>query len=212
MFPAFVSAQDLDLDPEKTNRHIGFGEARKTDGIFFSRHNHLDIAPDTAVDEAVELRLGVAVMIGVALRQFDPRTQFPQTVLETFRRGDAANGADVGVAEALERKLLAGDHVLKMERLVGALDDLRRAIVSANSFDQFVVRLARALGDEDVAGPPQIPGRLAESAPRQKMLISKRRLPIDQNDIKPVFEMQILESVVQQKGIGLQLLDREQAA
>src|SRR5205085_1163513 len=119
---------------------------------------------------------------------------------------------DVSVAEALEGNLFACKDVLQMKRLMGALDDLGRAIVAANSFDQLVVRFAGALGDEDVTRPAQIAGRLAQRPSREKMLVSKGRLPIDQDNVEPVFEVKVLETVVEEERIGLEFLNRVEAA
>ena len=161
VLPAFVAAQDLDLDAEKTDGDVAPGDPGKTNGVFLGGNNHLEITADAASDEAVELGFRVAVMIGVTFGELDARAQFSEAVFEALRRGDAANGADVGVAKPVERDLFAGQDILEMERFVSALDDLGGPIVEPDPFDQLVVRLARALGDEDVAGAPQIPGRLA---------------------------------------------------
>ena len=75
---------------------------------------------------------------------------------------------------------------------MGAFDDLGRAIVTPNSLDQFLVGFTRAFGDENVAGAAKISRRFAQRSARQKKLVSKRRLPIDQDNIEPVLEMQIL--------------------
>ena len=52
---------------------------------------------------ALQLRLGVAMMIGEALCQFDPSAEFAQAFFEAFRRGDAAKRTDVSVAQAVQR-------------------------------------------------------------------------------------------------------------
>ena len=85
---------------------------------------------------------------------------------------------------------------------MGALDDLGGAIVAANPLDQLVVRLACAFGDENVTGAAKIARRLAQCPARQEKLVSKRRLPIDQHDIEPMLEMEILQSVIEQEGVG----------
>src|SRR5688572_21254927 len=51
MPPAFVAAQDLDLDAEEINRYIRLGQARETDGVLLGGHDHLQIATDAAIDE-----------------------------------------------------------------------------------------------------------------------------------------------------------------
>jgi hypothetical protein len=53
MLPAFVTAQDLDFDPEKIDGNIRFREARKTHGILFSGHDHFEIAADASIDKAI---------------------------------------------------------------------------------------------------------------------------------------------------------------
>ena len=93
-----------------------------------------------------------------------------------------------------------------------ALDDLRRAIVTPNAFDQFLIGFAGALGDENVTGPAQIPRRFAQCSARQKKFISERRLPIDQHNIEPMLQMEILQTVIEQQGIGFPFFDREEAA
>jgi hypothetical protein len=85
------------------------------------------------------------MVVRVALRELDARAEFPQAVFEALRRRDAANGADEGAAQPLERQALASEDVLQMERLVRALDDLGRAVVEADALDELVVRLAGAL-------------------------------------------------------------------
>ena len=106
MLPALVSAQDHDLHPQKINRHLRFRQARETHGVFFRRHDHVKIAADAAIDETLQLRLAVAMVIGVALGQFDARSEFAQAILETFRRRDAAKGTDIGVAQALKAEVV----------------------------------------------------------------------------------------------------------
>ena len=71
--------------------------------------------------------------------------------------------------------------------------------------DQLVVRFARAFGDEDVTGPAQISRRLAQGSARQQKLVSKRRLAIDQDNVEPMLEMEILQTVVEQERVGFHL-------
>src|SRR5436853_3172980 len=151
-------------------------------------------------------------MIGVALGKFEARPELLQTSLETFRRGDAANRADINVAQPFERDQLARQNILEMKRLMRALDDLGRAIVAPDAFDQLVVRLAGAFRNEDVARSSQVPRRLTQRPPRQQVLVTERRLLIDQDDVEAMLEMKVLQSVIQKERVGLELFDREQAA
>ena len=143
------------------------------------------------------------MVIGVALGQFQARAELAQPIFKTFRRGDAANRSDISVAKPFERDLLAGEDVLQMKRLVRALDDFRGAIEASNTPDQLVVRLTGAFRDEDIAGAAKIARRLAQGSAREQVFVSERRLAIDQDDVEPVFEVEILQAVVEQERVGL---------
>src|SRR2546421_10541930 len=99
-------------------------------------------------------------MIGVAFGKLEARAELLQTSLETFRRGDAADRADVNVAKPFQRDEVTGQDILEMKRLMHTLDDLGRAIVAPDAFDQLVVRLAGAFRNENVARTSQVPRRL----------------------------------------------------
>ena len=93
-----------------------------------------------------------------------------------------------------------------------ALDDLGRAIVAPDAFDQLVVRLPGAFRNENVARSSQVPRRLTQRPPRQQVLVAEGRLLIDQDDVEAVLEMKVLQSVIQQERVGLEFFDRKQAA
>ena len=107
---------------------------------------------------------------------------------------------------------LAGEQVLEVARAVGALDDLGHRVVAADAVDQVVVRGAVALGDEDVAGPPEVARRFAQRAAGQQRVGAERRLAVDQHDVDRVAEAQVLHAVVEDQGVGAEFADREQAA
>ena len=48
------------------------------------------IAAQAAIDETLQLRLAVAMMISETLRQLDPRAELAQALFKTFRRGNPA--------------------------------------------------------------------------------------------------------------------------
>src|SRR5690349_20128902 len=127
MLPRFVSAKDEDFHAKEIDGNFRGREPRETDCVFFRRYNHVHVAAQAAIDKALQFAFGITVMVSEALRQFDLGAEFAQAVLKTFRRGDATERADVGVVEAAERDLLPGVDVLKIERLVRALDDFSGA-------------------------------------------------------------------------------------
>jgi len=84
MFPTFVAAEDFNLNPQKIDRHLQFriSQTRHPHRIFLRGHDHRKIAADTTLDKADQFRLGIIVVIDVALGQIDMRPEFPQRVLE----------------------------------------------------------------------------------------------------------------------------------
>src|SRR5450432_149270 len=152
------------------------------------------------------------MMIRKTLREFDPRAELAETIFKTVRRSDSTKGADIGVREPIERQLFAGINILQIKRLVRALNDLGGAVVTPDALDQFIVRLAGAIGDEDVARAAKISGRLAQGAPREQKFIPERRLPVDQHDVQTMFQMQVLQAIIEQKCIGSHLANCVQPA
>ena len=92
---------------------------------------------------------------------------------------------------------------------MGALNDFGGAIVTSNPHNQLLVRFACAFGDEDITRSPQIARRLAQGSARQHKFVSKRRLPIDQHNIEPMFEVKILQAVVEQQRVSVHFFYRE---
>ena len=91
---------------------------------------------------------------------------------------------------------------------MGAFDDFGGAIVTADAPDQLFIRFARVLGDEDVTRASQIPRRLAQGAARQQEFVAERRLSVHQHDVEPMFQMQELHPIVEQKRVHFPFVDR----
>src|SRR5581483_2378089 len=124
-----------------------------------------------------------------------------QRPFETFRRGDAADACHIGVAQFFKRQLFARVNILQITRAMRAFDDLGCAIESPNAGDEFFIGIAGAFRDEDVTGAAEISRRLSQRSARQQELVSKWRLSIYQDDVETVFEMEILQAVVEQKRV-----------
>src|SRR5262249_10053711 len=199
MFPAFVAAQDLNFHPQKINghSHLGLGQTRHTHRVLFRRDNHFQVPPDTTFYETNELYFGIIVMIDVALGEIDMRTELFQCTFEAFRCGNGANRADESVTQTLQPPFFTGETILKIRGLVGAFDDLGCGIVAANTFQKGIVWFAGIFRDKDIAGPSQISRRLTQGASRKEEFITKRGLPIHKDNVQPMFEMEILQAVVE---------------
>src|SRR5215469_12624943 len=100
--------------------------------------------------------------------------------------------------------------MLEIKRFVGALDDFRCSVVTPNSLNQIVVRLAITFCDENIACSSQVPGRLAQRATGEQMLIAEGCLTIDQHNVEPMFQVKILQTVVEQKSVNVEFLQRMQ--
>ena len=90
-----------------------------------------------------------------------------------------------------------------------AFDDLRGAIVTTDARDQLVVRFASVLGNENVTRPPKIARRLAQGSAGQQKFVPEWRLSIHQHDVEPMFEVQILQTVIEQERVHFPFVDRE---
>src|ERR1022692_1672686 len=94
------------------------------------------------------VRMAVAVMVSVALGVSEVCAQGHEAFLKTFRDRDAGNGADGEALQCFQRMALTGEHILQIQRLVGALDDFSLIVELANGLAQlFCAEFAR-FGDE----------------------------------------------------------------
>ena len=67
MLPAFMPAQDFNLDPQKIYRDVHLRQPWNPDRVLLGRDDHLEISTNAAIDETLQLGLAIAMMIGVAL-------------------------------------------------------------------------------------------------------------------------------------------------
>jgi len=80
-------------------------------------------------------------------------------------------------------------------------------IMATDGFFNLLVILAVAFGQKNKVGPTQGIGRLAQDPPWKNMLVAERILTIDEEQIESVAKPEVLEAVVQEKGVGLVLPD-----
>src|SRR5205823_12887262 len=102
------------------------------------------------------------MMIDVALRQINVRTKFGKRALKTLRSSNCAQRTNERVAQSLKRQLFGRKNILQVKRFARAFDHFGSAIVTPDSSHQLEIRVARILGNRDVAGAPQIARPLAE--------------------------------------------------
>src|SRR5262249_17030893 len=146
-------------------------QLRHADRGFLGGNDHRQGAANAAGHETTQFGVGIVMVINEAKPEIYVRSELFDRAFKTFRRGEPAERSDERAAQSLESQSLAGVNILQIKRTVGALDDLGGAIVTADALDQFIVRLAGVLGNENVTRAPQIPRRLAQRATREQEFV-----------------------------------------
>jgi hypothetical protein len=130
-----------------------------------------------------------------------------QALKETFRHGDAGDGANPESAEIGEGFGFTGEEVLEMERVMGAGKDAGVAVVATDLFFESGLVLALAFGEEDEVGSLEGVGWFAEHAAGEDMAVAKGILAVDEEKIEAVAEAEVLVAVVEEEGIGAVVAD-----
>src|SRR5687768_15957156 len=97
--------------------------------------------------------------------------------------------------------------MLKIKSAVRAFDDFRRSIVAPDCFDEPRVVRSVTLGDEDIGGAAKIPRRLAKGAAWEQIFIAERSLAIDQDNLEPMTQVQVLHPVIKDERIAAHVAD-----
>ena len=93
-----------------------------------------------------------------------------------------------------------------------AFDNFGGPIVTPDALNERIVGLSGIFGNEDVTGAAQIARCFAQRPAREQKFIAKWRLSINQHHVEAMFEMQILQTIVEQERIDAPSIDREPAA
>ena len=82
--PMLFTLEDLDLDPEIAYRKFLVEQPWHADGILFRGQDAGDTAAGAALDETIELTLGIAVVVGIALGQLHGDPETAEALLEAL--------------------------------------------------------------------------------------------------------------------------------
>lgn len=137
----------------------------------------------------------------------DLSAEFHEPLEETFRHGNAGNGAHAESAEIGERLGFAREKIFQVKRMVGAREDAGMAIVPADLFFQGGLVLALAFGEKDKVGALEGVRRFAEDAAGENVPVAEWILAIDEEEIEAVAEAKVLIAVVKQEGVGTVVAD-----
>jgi hypothetical protein len=203
----FGSGNDANFHAQEVDGNVATVDLGKTDGILFGGENRLGAALEAAIDHIDDLLLRVAVVIRVSFAVDDVGAKSAQAVFETFGRGDAGDGRDIEVDEPLEIVAFAGKDVLQIQRMVSALDDFGCLIELPDGAAEPVGAVLAGFGDKDIAGAFEVGDRLAERATREQVVIAERVVAVDEADVQPAFQGEVLEAVVEQERVAAEALD-----
>ncbi len=134
--------------------------------------------------------------------------QVADEFLEAFRDGDAAEGADAAALEIVEREtFVAGAVAAQVLGTVGALDDFGAGGVRVDEVLELAVAFAVGLGEEDVAGAAQVFDGFAQDAAGEQVAVAEGVGLVHKEEVEPALERQVLETVVEDKGVAAEFLD-----
>src|ERR1039458_8432886 len=176
------AVEDFYFYPHEIDGQIAPVDFRKTDGVLLRGDDDFGLALFAAVDDVEDFLLGEAVVIGEALGIDQVGAQFDEALLEAFRLGDAAQGGDAFAFHEFQPPLFAGENILKVERVVNALDNAGSGIVAGDALAE-LGGVAVALGDENGAGAGEMRMRFAQGAARQYLFVAERLLTINQHHV-----------------------------
>ena len=135
----FGPAEDFDFHAHEIDGQVAPVDFREAHGVLLSGDDGVRLAFFAAVDDVQHLLLAEPVMVGEAFGIDQLTAEFDEASFEALRLGDAAERGDLLLLEQFQVVALAGEDVLKIKRVMHALDDpgVRvelRAATSASAF------------------------------------------------------------------------------
>ena len=189
--------EEVALHPQEENGDVTRGEGREADGVFLGSDEGKAAAGAGTGERVFHLGHIEAVVVGKGALVDDFRSQFDQALEETFRHGDTGDGADAEAAKKGEGLGFAGDHILEVERVMGAGEDAGVAVVAADLFFERSLVLVLAFGEKDQVGALEGIGGFPEDAAGEDVAVAEGILAIDEEKIEAVAEAEVLIAVVE---------------
>ena len=206
------AAENFNFHPEKEHRDLRLVDVGKTDSVFFRGDQCVERATVAPFEEAEDFFLGEAVVVGKSFGDFDHGPELAHAFLETFGARDATEGANVASTQVTEGKFHAGFEILPMARGVAAFDDGRHAVEGPQAREEDLVRFGAGFGDDNVGRAAEVGRRFAESAAGQEAFVAEWRLSVDEDDIDPVTQALVLQSIVEEQNVALEMAQSVETA
>src|SRR6185503_2128288 len=168
----FGAFKNFDFDTHEIDRQVAPIDFRKTHGVLLRGDDAERLALLAAVHHVEHFLLGKPVMIGKALGIHQLGPQLHKAALETFRLRNAAERRHFASLEQIEITPLTCKYILKIERMMNALDDPGSRVVARNAFPQ-PRGVAVALRDENRARARQMRRRFTQRPAREQLLVAE---------------------------------------
>ena len=207
IFEAGTVIEEVDFDAEKENRNVSWGKRREADRVFLGGDQGEAAAGPRAGEGIFHLGDGEAVVVGKGALVDDFGAEFDQALQKTFRHGNPGDSANPKAAQVGKRSGFPGDHILEVQRVVGAGEDPGVAVVAANLLLHFSLILALAFGEENEIGPLEGIGRFAENTAGEDVAVPERILPVHEEKVKAVAKAKVLVTIVEEEGVGAVVAD-----
>src|SRR5260221_9340175 len=141
------AAHDFYLHAHEIDRQVAPVYLREPHRVLLRRDNEFRLAFLAAVDRVQDFLLRETVMVGKPLGIHHRPAQRRQALLKTLRLRNPAQRRHLAPPYQIQPVPVPREHVLKIERMMDALDDARRRIILVDPLPQFL-RVPVALRDE----------------------------------------------------------------
>ena len=138
--------------------------------------------------------------------------EISQKRLETVGCRDPAERPHPAPPEDIEIPSQAPVDFLQVLGPVGAFDDVDRRVMPPDQGLQVWIRFPVGFGQEDIGGPLQVFDGLAHDPPRQQTAVAERIGLVDEEQVEPALQRQVLEPVIEDEGVTTKVLDRVRSA
>lgn len=150
--PVFLALLDFNLNTQEVDGDIHFAGFEEAHGVFFGGDDEIHSAVGAALYEGFEVFLVEPVVVGVAAADFHMGAETLHEAFKAFGAGDTAHTGHVFIFEEGEGAALAGKDIFEVGRGVVGHDDIGHLIVFTDGGNELILRLAAALGKNDVTG------------------------------------------------------------
>ena len=207
LFESLRFVEEGDFDSEKKHRDIARWEWGEADRIFFGGDEGKAAAGAGAGEGVFDFGGGEAVVVGKGALVDDFGSEANESLHKAFGNGDGGDGSDAKTPEIAQGVAFACEKIFEVKWVMAARVNGGVAVMVPNLFLNLGVIFAGAFREEDEIGTAESIGGLAEDSAGENVLIAERVLPVDEEEVKAVAQTEVLESIIEEKSVGLVVAD-----